>query len=172
VNGRVACFFGGGAGAAPTLSVLDNVWLFSAIVGLSRGETLASVEQILETAELENERHSRLEHVSFGMQQRLYFAVMIQAIRLATADVYVIDEWLAGADRRYSEKSEQLMRSVPGANRLVVFASHNTEGVRRMSDCVVYLGHGRVRLFGKTDDVLDAYLAESSGRPGGDGAAS
>jgi ABC-type polysaccharide/polyol phosphate transport system ATPase subunit len=162
VRGRVACFFAGGAGAAPTLSVVDNVWLFSAIVGLTRNETLASLEQILETAELENDRHSRLEHLSFGMQQRLYFAVMIQAIRLATAYVYVIDEWLAGADRRYSEKSEQLMRAVPGAGRLVVFASHNTDGIRRMSDQVLYLRHGRVCMLGKTDEVLDAYLTGSS----------
>lgn len=163
VNGRVACFFGGGAGAAPTLTVLDNLFLFSATVGLSWAETIESSEQILETAELKKERYSRLEHLSLGMQQRLYFAVMIQTIALGKADIYVFDEWLAGVDRRYAERGEKLMRSVSRDDHTIIYASHDTEGVRRMSDLAIYLSHGRVRIFGEPDEVLKIYVAESNG---------
>ena len=32
-----------------------------------------------------------------------------------------------------------------------------------MSSLVIYLKHGRVRMFGKTDEVLDVYVSESNG---------
>jgi len=164
VTGRVACFFGGKAGVAPSLSVRDNVWVQAAINGFTRAETSDALDDILAFAELASHADTRVEHLSFGMRQRLSFAVTLQTMRIAKASIYLFDEWMAGADARYKEKAEDAIGALRGPPRLVVYASHDLRRLRRMCDEVLYMRDGVVRLRGPASEVIDVYLAECGGR--------
>ena len=164
VRGRVACFLAPGAGIAPTISVIDGIFLYGATVGLTRAETRDGLEGILEFAELGEKRFARVEHLSFGMQQRLFFSVMMHTMRLSKADIFLFDEWLAGADNRFKEKGEQMVSSLPTPEQTIIYASHDTNRVERMCPQTIYLCGGKLRAFGETSAVLATYLAECGGK--------
>jgi len=157
VHGRIACHFGGEAGLAPTLSVVDNLYLFGAMLGMGRSETKQSIDVILDLAELRDERGARLEHLSFGKQQRLFFGVMLRAMQLRKADIFLFDEWLAGADRRYQERAEELLRQARAPEHVVLIASHDVDRLRRLCDAAIYLRDGRVAARGDAAAVLETY---------------
>lgn len=160
VTGRLACHFGGEASLAPALKVADNIFLCGAMLGMTHTETSLSIDTILELADLAGERQSRLEHLSFGKQQRLFFGVLLRAMSLRKADVYLFDEWLSGADRRYQTKAEELFRTVRTPEQTLIISSHNVERLRRMCDLAIYLQDGRLRLYGPVDEVLDVYMQD------------
>jgi lipopolysaccharide transport system ATP-binding protein len=160
VRGRVACFFEAGAGTAPALRVDDNIFLYGAIVGLTRREIVRSVDEILDFAELREHADARIEQLSFGMVQRLFFAIMAQTMKLGKADVFLFDEWFAGVDLRYQQKGEELIRRLPLAPRIVMYASHDLELLGRLCSTAVYLRGGRVRMFADTAAVVERYKAD------------
>ncbi|MBP1774053.1 MAG: transporter-related protein [candidate division NC10 bacterium] len=160
VRGRVACFFEAGAGAAPALRVYDNVFLYGAIVGLTRREIVCSMDEILDFAELREHADARIEQLSFGMVQRLFFAIMAQTMKLGKADVFLFDEWFAGVDLRYQQKGEELIRRLPLARRIVMYASHDLELLHRLCSTAVYLSGGRVRMFADTATVVERYKTD------------
>jgi ABC-type polysaccharide/polyol phosphate transport system ATPase subunit len=160
IVGRVSCSFGADPMVAPTLSVLDNLYLLSALAGFSRTETTASVEAIFDIANLQDYRLVRFEHLSFGMQQRFCFAVMLQSMILMKAQVYLFDEFLSGVDGQHREYSEHFLATVPHQQHTVLYATHDLDSVRRLCDQVIYLYQGQVRMFGNTDMVLAAYGAD------------
>ena len=49
----------------------------------------------------------------------------------------------------------------------VVMVSHSIERIRTLSDSVLWLDAGSVRMFGKTDDVVNAYMSYMQERPVG-----
>jgi len=162
-NGPVACFLSPGAGTAPTISVMENIFLYAAILDLGRAETRDGIEQILDFAELDEMRFSRVEHRSSGMHQRLFFSVMIHAMRINKADIFLSDEWLSGVDRRFKEKGEQMLNSPPRNKRTIIYASHDMDRVERMCERVLYLLAGELRAYGSTSDVIQTYLDEPNG---------
>ena len=162
VRGRIACFLEAGVGIAPTLSVLNNIHLYGAIVGLSRAETVDSMARILEFAEVGEFRFSPVEHLSLGMQQRLFFAIMVETMRRRKADVFLFDECLSGTDARFSEKSERLLQDVRHPEQTILYASHNLPHLTRICETAIFLQHGQVRERGETEAVLGAYLREDA----------
>ena len=160
VDGPVACFLSPEAGLAPTISVIDNIFLYAATLGLNRGETGDGIEWILDFSELGDMRFSRVEHLSSGMQQRLFFAVMMYTMQLNRAQIFLFDEWLAGADYRFRQRGEQMLSSLPKNKRTIIYASHDTNRIERMCDHIIYLRAGELRAYGSTPDVLQTYRAE------------
>jgi ABC-type polysaccharide/polyol phosphate transport system ATPase subunit len=160
VRGRVACFFEAGPGTAPALPVYDNVFLYGAIMGLTRREIVCSVDEILDFAELREHADTRIEQLSFGMVQRLFFAIMAQTMKLGRADVFLFDEWFAGVDLRYQQKGEELIRRLPLAPRIAMYASHDLDLLGRLCSTAVYLRGGRIRMFADTAAVVERYKAD------------
>jgi len=163
VAGPVACFLSAEAALAPTISVLDNIFLYAATLGLNRGETRDGVEWILEFAGLGDMRFSRVEHLSSGMQHRLFFSAMMYTMQLNKAEIFLFDEWLSGADYRFKEKGEHMLSSLTKSKRTIIYASHDTNRLERMCDRIMYLRAGELRAYGSTPDVLQTYLDECGG---------
>jgi len=162
VDGRVACFLEAGAGAVPTLLVEDNIRLYGALMGLERREVEAGIGEILALAELEGHRGHRVEQLSFGMAQRIFFGVMAHTMKLAKAEVYLLDEWFAGVDQRFKQKGEEIMRRLPQGDHIVVYASHDLDLLAHLCSSALYLRDGRLRRFGETAEVLAQYRADSA----------
>lgn len=78
-------------GFQPELSARDNVYLYGAIMGLSRREVERRYEEIMDFAELRRFENMKLRNFSSGMYVRLAFATAIQT----NPDVLLVDEVLS-----------------------------------------------------------------------------
>ena len=121
------------------------------------------MDEILEFAELTEHVHTRVEHLSFGIRQRLFFAVMLQTMKLDKAHIYLFDEWLSGSDKRFQDKAESEALAVQERDALIVYASHDLDRLRRSAERAIYLKDGRILDVGDTDAVIDRYLEECGG---------
>ncbi len=161
VSGRVACFLLPGAGGSPTLSVRDNVLLFSAIAGMTGAEGRAAVAPVLERAELTEDAATPLERLSLGMQQRLFFSVLLEAMLLRKAEIFLFDECLSGSDARFTAKAEGLLSAARRPDQTVLYASHDLAHLGRVCDEAVYLRDGRLVVHGPVGQVVARYRDEA-----------
>ena len=157
VDGRVCCFFEPGAGAAPALSVRDNTFLYASLAGLGYAETRDSLPRILDFCSLSEQEFTWVEHLSFGMQQRLFLSILLEVMRLKRADVFLFDEFLIGVDRSFRTRVEEALTTLPSSRQIIVHASHDQDLMLRTCPQAILLANGAVRHFGPTEEVLELY---------------
>ena len=158
VDGRVCCFLEPGAGAAPSLPVRDNVFLYASLAGLGYRETRRSLPRILEFSSLADQEFTWVEHLSFGMQQRLFMSIQLEVMRLRRAEVFLFDEFLMGVDRSFRLRVEDALTHFPSERQIVLHASHDHELMRRTCTNAIYVDGGGVRHFGPIAEVLELFL--------------
>ena len=100
VRGRLASLLELGAGFHPDLTGRENVFLNASILGMSRKETEARFDEIVEFSELEQFIDLQVKHYSSGMYVRLGFAVAVNV----DPDVLLVDEVLAVGDETFQAK--------------------------------------------------------------------
>lgn len=161
VDGRLCCFLEPGAGAAPALPVRDNVFLYASLAGLSYRETKASLPRILEFCSLSEQEYTWVEHLSFGMQQRLFMSVLLETMRLKRAEVFLFDEFLMGVDQSFRSRVEDALTRFPSTDQIVLHASHDHELMMRTCPHAIWVGGGTIRQFGTTEEILNLYRRET-----------
>ena len=87
VHGKISSFLELGVGFNPELTARENIYLYGAILGLSRNEISRKFDSIIKFAELEKFVDAKLKTFSSGMQVRLGFATAIQAYCLIMVHV-------------------------------------------------------------------------------------
>ncbi len=160
VRGRVAALLELGSGFHPELSGRDNVFLYGSLMGLSRREMTARLDEIVAFADMADFLDLQVKYYSSGMYTRLAFAV-------ATAvdpDILITDEVLAVGDEAFQRKCMDRILTFRHMGKTIIFVSHALETVRTLCDRAVWLDHGAVRVLGTTGEVIDAYLAEVNRR--------
>jgi len=98
-----------GVGWNPELDAVDNVYLLGAVMGLSRREIRAALDEVLAFAELERFANLKLQHYSSGMAARLAYSVAFHAVR----EVLILDEIFAVGDAGFKARCEQRYREQP-----------------------------------------------------------
>jgi lipopolysaccharide transport system ATP-binding protein len=153
-NGRVASLINLGAGFHPELTGRENIYLNGVILGLSRREVQARLDEIVAFADLGAYIDTPLKRYSSGMFARLGFAVAAHV----DPDVLLVDEVLSVGDIEFQERSIRKMLSFRDSGQAILFVSHNLSAIEMMCQRTVWLEHGRIRLAGRTADVVPAYL--------------
>ncbi|WP_242202493.1 ABC transporter ATP-binding protein [Aestuariivivens insulae] len=153
IRGRVGALIELGAGFNPILTGRENVYNNGAILGFSRKEIDAKLEEIIAFAELEEFIDMPVQHYSSGMKVRLGFAVAAQM----EPDVLLIDEVLAVGDLGFVLKCFKAIDTIL-PRTAIVFVSHNMPMVSRICNQVVLLDHGKVEYQGKNvGEGIDLY---------------
>jgi ABC-2 type transport system ATP-binding protein len=137
-HGRIASLLELGAGFNAELSGRENVYLNASLLGLSRRETDALFDQILEFSELQEFIDNPVKHYSSGMYVRLGFSVAVHV----DPDILLIDEVLAVGDEHFSRKCLNKIAEFQAEGRTILFVSHGLDLVERICDRVVVLDHG------------------------------
>lgn len=161
VRGRVAAMLELGAGFHPDLTGMENIFLQGAILGMSRARILERLDETIAFAELGDFIHTPLARYSSGMRVRLGFALACGS----DADILLIDEVLSVGDAAFQAKCLRRMGEMRRQGRTVVFVSHLLEQVHAVSDEVLWMEKGRVRMLGSPDDVIQAYGDHAKGKP-------
>jgi len=153
VRGRPSALFDCSVGFHRDLPVVDNIYLFGALYGMSR-PTLAPREQaVLRLAELEQLAHVPLKALSMGQIRRLGLSVFSQT----TSGFLVLDEVLANADHGFRRKSERFFEAFADSDKTIIMASHDGSFLGRYCTRAIWLDDGRVRRDGPVDEVLEEY---------------
>ncbi len=142
-----------GSGFDYELTGRENVFLNGAILGYSKEFLTEKYDEILEFSELGDFIEQPIRNYSSGMLMRLAFSVAT----VVNPDILICDEVLAVGDERFQAKSRKRMMELMGGGTTVLFVSHNVDQIREMSNRVLWLDHGSVKMLGDADTVCDAY---------------
>lgn len=156
VDGDVASMFDIGFGMDPEATGWENIILRGMYLGYSKREIIAASAEIGALTGLGEFLDMPLRTYSAGMSTRLAFAVST-SIR---PDILLIDEGIGAGDAAFLAQAKERMRSFIGSAGILVLASHSTDLIRAWCTDGLWLEHGRVRMRGSVDEVLEAY-AES-----------
>lgn len=154
VRGRTASLIELTAGMHPELTGRDNIFVYGAILGMSRREMEERYESILSFAELREFIDMPVKHFSTGMYVRLGFSVAVHT----EPDVLLVDEVLSVGDVGFQAKSFDRMLRFREDGTTIMFVSHNMPAVAQICDRVLWLEDGRQMMLGDTKSVLSAYL--------------
>jgi ABC-type polysaccharide/polyol phosphate transport system ATPase subunit len=155
VNGRVSPLLELGAGFAPELTGMRNIFLYGALLGLSRREIKDQLESIIAFSEIGDFIDSPVKHYSSGMYVRLAFAVAAHL----DPDVLLIDEVLAVGDAAFQTKCLARIDEFRQQGKTIVLVTHALTHVVEMCDRALLLHHGSMIEDGPPQQVLTAYNA-------------
>ncbi len=137
IKGRVGALIELGAGFNPILSGRENIYNNGAILGFTKKEINAKVEEIIDFAEIREFIDMPVQNYSSGMKVRLGFAVAAQM----EPDVLIIDEVLAVGDMGFVLKCFKTIDNIL-PNTAIVFVSHSMPMVSRICNNILLLERG------------------------------
>ena len=164
IEGHVSPFLELGVGFHPELTARENVFLNGAVLGLTRQELRARMDEIISFAELEDFADQKLKNFSSGMQVRLAFSIAIQV----DAAILLMDEVLAVGDAAFQEKCFDVFARYKREGRTVVLVTHDLGSVDRYCDRAILLQHGKLVADGVAGEVTGHYR-QTVGHRGEDG---
>ena len=160
VIGRVAPLIAVGAGFQPELTGRENIFLNSAILGMSRREVKEKFDAIVEFSELERFLETPVKKYSSGMIVRLGFAIAAHL----EPDVLLVDEVLSVGDVGFQRKCLKRIDAMRQRGVTLIVSSHNTSMIRGIADKCMILEQGTVLAIGDPDEVIAQYEEEASTR--------
>jgi ABC-2 type transport system permease protein len=148
-----------GVGFEQDLPARDNVLINGLMLGLSRHEAEARLEDVIAFAELEEYRQLELKHYSTGMRLRLAFSIAIRA----DADILLADEVLAVGDASFQQKCFAEFDRMKAEGRTIVFVTHDMDAVERYCDRAIALERGQVVGAGDAAEIIELYEQLNAG---------
>ena len=155
VHGKAGGLFELAAGFHPDLTGRENIRLSGALMGHSPREVAARFDEIAEFAELGDFLNVRVKHYSSGMGLRLGFAIAVAW----EPEVLLVDEVLAVADAHFQHRAYDRLRALQERGSAIMLVSHEMSAVRAMCSRAIWLDGGKIRADGRTDAVIEQYLA-------------
>lgn len=158
LHGRVCSMLEAGTGFHGELTGRENIRLSGAILGMSRSEIEARMDEIISFSEVEEYIDTPVKRYSTGMVLRLGFSV---SAHLDT-EIMLIDEVLAVGDQRFKRRCVEKMRKVARDGRTVLFVSHDLDVLQKISDRAILIRNGRVEMDGAPDRVVAEHLTTTN----------
>lgn len=155
IYGRIASMLEVGTGFSPELTGRENVYMNGAILGMSKAEIDAKMEQIIEFSEVREFIDTPVKRYSSGMYVKLAFSVAAHL----DSEIMIMDEVLAVGDMAFQKKCLDKMRDVAKKEgRTVLYVSHNMNTIRQLCDRCIVLDKGRVVFQGGVEEAIAVYL--------------
>lgn len=152
MHGKIGALIELGAGFNPILTGRENIYNNGAVIGFSKAEIDAKLQDIIAFAELEEFIDMPVQNYSSGMRVRLGFAIAAQM----EPDILLIDEVLAVGDVGFRAKCYDAISTI-FKNSCVIFVSHSMPQVARMCDSVLNLNKGKCEHIGLTSKGIRIY---------------
>jgi lipopolysaccharide transport system ATP-binding protein len=153
LEGRVAALLELGAGFNPEFTGIENIFMNTALMGLSRSETESLLPEIASFAEIGDFIYQPLKTYSSGMYIRLAFAAAIAV----APQILIIDEALAVGDAVFQHRCTRRIKEMQQNGTTILFVSHDPGAVRALCSRAILLNGGRMEADGSPADVLNHY---------------
>ncbi len=153
--GRVASMLEVGTGFNGEMTGRENVYMNGAILGMSKAEIDAKMEDIIEFSEVREFIDTPVKRYSSGMYVKLAFSVAAHL----DSEIMIMDEVLAVGDMAFQKKCLDKMRdAAKKEGRTVLYVSHNMNTIRQLCDRCVVLDKGKVVFEGDVEKAIACYL--------------
>ncbi len=161
VRGRTGSLIDLTAGLQPELTGIENIFLNTSVLGLTRRETRRRLDAIADFAELGHYIHSPIRYYSSGMLVRLAFSIAVHL----EPEILLVDEALAVGDAYFQSKSFDRMRQLRRTRRTTMLVvTHDHQLVEEICDEILWIEKGRLRYWGNRAAGLDQILLEQHRR--------
>lgn len=158
-RGRIASLLEVGTGFNPELTGRENIYLNGAILGMTKKEITAKLDEIIEFSGCERYIDTPTKRYSSGMTVRLAFAVAA----FLEPEILVVDEVLAVGDAEFQKKAIGKMQDISReGGRTVLFVSHNMAAVKSLCTRGIVLENGKVVLIDDIEKTVSYYLSGDS----------
>jgi len=158
IYGRIASMLEVGTGFNGELTGRENVYMNGAILGMTKQEIDAKMEQIIEFSEVREFIDTPVKRYSSGMYVKLAFSVAAHL----DSEIMIMDEVLAVGDLAFQKKCLSKMREAAKKDgRTVLYVSHNMNTIRTLCDKCIVLNNGRVVYEGNVEDAIRCYMGTS-----------
>lgn len=155
IYGRIASMLEVGTGFNQELTGRENVYMNGAILGMTKAEIDAKMEEIIEFSEVREFIDTPVKRYSSGMFVKLAFSVAAHL----DAEIMIMDEVLAVGDMAFQKKCLTKMREAAKQDgRTVLYVSHNMNTIRQLCDRCIVLDKGKVIYNGDVDKAIELYM--------------
>lgn len=153
VNGRISALLELGAGFNPEYSGLENVYLNGTMIGFSREEIDAKLDDILSFADIGEFIYQPVKTYSSGMFVRLAFAVAINI----EPEILIVDEALSVGDVFFQSKCFRKFEEFKKQGKTILLVSHDLSSISKYCDKVILLNKGTKVDEGSPKAIIDLY---------------
>ena len=158
-DGSVVYISGFTHGLKPKLTMRDNIYLVSSILGLTQDKIKDIFEGIVEFSGLREFVDTKIYTFSSGMISRLAFSIGIHSLEALKPDIILLDEIIgAGGDIDFIDKANRRMNDLIQNSVTVIFVSHSLHEIQKYCTRVLWLEKGGIKKLGETKDVLEDYI--------------
>lgn len=155
IYGRIASMLEVGTGFNGEMTGRENVYMNGAILGMTKAEIDAKMEDIIEFSEVREFIDTPVKRYSSGMYVKLAFSVAAHL----DSEIMIMDEVLAVGDMAFQKKCLDKMRdAAKKEDRTVLYVSHNMNTIRQLCDRCIVLDKGKVVFEGDVEDAISIYL--------------
>ena len=156
LNGRVTSMLEVGTGFHGELTGRENIYLNGAILGMTKKEIDAKMEDIIEFSEVRQFIDTPVKRYSSGMYVKLAFSVAAHL----DSEIMIMDEVLAVGDVAFQNKCIKKMREVADSGRTILYVSHNMSTIRTLCDRCVVLSKGTILFDGDVEEAISHYVTK------------
>lgn len=153
VDGRISALLELGAGFNMEYSGLENVYLNGTMIGFSREEIDAKLQDILEFADIGEFINQPVKTYSSGMFVRLAFAVAINI----EPEILIVDEALSVGDVFFQAKCFRKFEEFKKMGKTILMVSHDLSSISKYCDRVILLNKGVKMSEGNPKEMVDLY---------------
>ncbi len=136
---------------APKLTARENLELIAGIYGSTRKEAKKKAAAMLEEFHMQEVAGQRAGTLSGGWQRRLSIAMAL----ISQPQILFLDEPTLGLDVLARRELWNIIEKLKG-RVTVILTTHYMEEAASLADRVAILAHGRLRLCGTVQEILDA----------------
>ena len=155
LNGSVASMLEVGTGFHGELTGRENIYMNGAILGMTRREIDAKIEDIIDFSECRQFIDTPVKRYSSGMYVKLAFSVAAHL----DSEIMIMDEVLAVGDVVFQKKCLDKMSDVSRAQgRTILYVSHNMNTIRQLCSRCVVLDRGKLVFDGEVEEAIHCYM--------------
>ena len=139
-----------------TLTVEQNLLVFTHLYRIPRSERRAAIERGLEMAKLRDRRDTRVDKLSGGMRRRLLITrALVHRPRLV-----LLDEPTVGLDPQVRQELWALIDALRTEGTTILMSTHYIEEAERLADTVLIMSHGSAVAAGAPSELVSEHAGD------------
>lgn len=135
------------------LTVTENLFIYGRYFGLSKKFIRTKIEELLEFAQLEEKRDSKVDALSGGMKRRLTIARAL----ISEPDILMLDEPTTGLDPQARHILWDRLFRLKEIGVTLVLTTHFMDEAEQLCDRLVVMDKGRIMAEGSPTELIKTY---------------
>lgn len=158
IYGRIASMLEVGTGFNGEMTGRENIYMNGAILGMTRDEIDAKMEDIIEFSEVREFIDTPVKRYSSGMYVKLAFSIAAHL----DSEIMIMDEVLAVGDMAFQQKClDKMSNAAKKEGKTVLYVSHNMNTIRRLCEHCIVMNQGKIVFNGDVEEAINVYMSST-----------